>query len=101
MSVFWKLSQLKIKFLFFFLANCSDLKLEKELAVLFVETRNRKVCLRKVNKSKQIRKSDQNQQTPLLVEQQNKKEVCMETFSTETEKLFNSKVSESQHTFKR
>ena len=81
------------------LEKCADSKMAKWLKALFFETSNRDFCWRKVNKSKQIRKFHQNQKTrKLLVDQQNKKEVCMQTFQQTTKKLCKSEVRENQHT---
>ena len=84
---FWEsFASRKTKLLSFsVLEKCADSKMAKWLKALFFETSNRDFCWRKVNKSKQIRKFHQNQKTrKLLVDQQNKKEVCMQTFQQTT-----------------
>ena len=83
----------------FSLRSAQTVKWQNGQKLFSFETSNRDFCWRKVNKSKQIRKFHQNQKTPkLLVDQQNEKEVSMETFQQTTKKLFKSEVRENQHT---
>ena len=88
----------KPSFCRFSLKSVQTVKWQKGQKLFFFETSNRDFCWRKVNKSKQIRKFDQNQKTPnFLLTNQTKKRFPWRLFNKQR-KLFKSAVRENQHT---